>query len=388
MKLKSSSLTYLLVVLFCTSQFAMGQKIDRERMQRDLKVAAAILNSLFEPDQAFLVSRRDDRRQAQYLSGYGVMMTLPAHASVSVAPNIRFMPGSNPRTFSATSDPVQSRIRIGHSLLDSGRIATLRPGSPLDRDSVEQARTLRSKELVAEYFLDYAHLITQLGSEDRIKIVEERSPFISGGRFVPQFQASNVAGRMQRFAAEVIFGDVIAYQNGRISREEMLGRIRYAGGDDSKQQDLELLANILDRLYRPDLSETFYYTGFAFYDRIPDFGVIYHLNMLTRPDESTYSFIMRERMGSAGSQEPDSEKLKEEYPQFIAGLKANMLTYGRTLKSLGEDEKLVFSIRFGGYPHAELPEFVHLTVDMKDLSALNAGTLTMEQALDRILVDE
>jgi len=386
--MKSSMIIFLLVFLSGTSQFAISQEIDRERMQRELKVASAILNSLFEPDQEFLVSRRDDRRQAQYLSGYGVMMTLPAHASVSVAPNIRFMPISTARTFSGTPDPGQSRIRIGHSLLDSGRLATLRPGSQVDRDSVEQARTLRSKELVVEYFLDYAHLITQLGPEDRIKIVEERSPFISGGRFVPQFQASNVTGRKQRFAAEVVFGDLIAYQNGQITREEMRSKIRFAGGDQSSEQDLELLANIFDRLYRPDLSETFYYTGFAFYDRIPDFGVIYHLNMLTRPDESMYSFIMRDRMGSAGSQEPDSEKLREEYPQFIEELKGNMLTYGRTLKSLGEDEKLVFSVRFAGYPRAELPEFVHLTVDVRDLLDLNAGILTMEQALDRIQVDE
>ncbi|MCC5937720.1 MAG: hypothetical protein JJU34_10585 [Lunatimonas sp.] len=386
--MKSSMIIFLLVFLSGTSQFAISQEIDRERMQRELKVASAILNSLFEPDQEFLVSRRDDRRQAQYLSGYGVMMTLPAHASVSVAPNIQFMPTTNARSFSGTVPQQGSQIRIGRSLLDSTRMNTLRTGKPLDRDSVEQARTLRSKELVVEYFLDYAHLITQLGPEDRIKIVEERSPFISGGRFVPQFQASNVTGRKQRFAAEVVFGDLIAYQNRQITREEMRSKIRFAGGDQSSEQDLELLANIFDRLYRPDLSETFYYTGYAFYDRIPDFGVIYHLNMLTRPDESMYSFIMRDRMGSAGSQEPDSEKLKEEYPQFIEELKGNMLTYGRTLKSLGEDEKLVFSIRFAGYPRAELPELVHLTVDVRDLLDLNAGKLTMEQALDRIQVDE
>ncbi|WP_209332272.1 hypothetical protein [Lunatimonas salinarum] len=383
-----SSMIILILVFLSGSQFALCQEIDRDRMQRELKVASAILNSLFEPDQDFLVSRRDDRRQAQYLSGFGVMMTLPAHASVSVAPNIRFLQSPNGKPLSGTVPHRGSQIRIGRSLLDSTRTMSPIPGNPFDRDSLEQAHTLRSKQLVAEYFLDYAHLFTQLGPEDRIKIVEERSPFVSGGRFVPQFQASNVTGRTQRFAAEVVFGDLIAYQNGQLTKEEMLSKISYAGEDPSKEQDLELLANIFDRLYRPDLSETFYYTGYAFYDRIPDFGVIYHLNMLTRPDESMYSFILRQSMGSAGNIEPDTEKLAEEYPRFIEELKGNMLTYGRTLKSLREDEKLVLSIRFGGYPRAELPEFVHLTVDVTDLLQLNSGILTMEKALERIQVDE
>nr|MBI1230448.1 hypothetical protein [Cytophagales bacterium] len=387
----------------------LAQEVDVEKMDRDLKVAAAALGTLVETKQQLLIARREDRQTAQYLEGYGVMITLPAQHSVTVlAPNVyqgtgtsynrRFIPSTQSgrikvgKTFDQGAGASQIRgfepssptgtIRIGKSLTE-----TADAPKEIDRDSLSQVQTDQLKEQVTIFLLEYADLIGQLQPEDRIKIVEERSPFVTNWKFLQNRASSPMVMRKQRFSAEIKKSDLSAFKAGELSRAEVIGRILFSESfAEGLEQDLELLANIFDRLYRPDLSETFYYTGYAYYDKIPEFGVIYHLNMLTRTEENLYNFILPSDKSEDLNEESDPEKLTALYPKFLEGIKDNILTYGRTVKSMDRKERLVFNIRLSNCTGCDVPDWVNVSIGMADLFDYDAGKLSKTEALQRFKV--
>jgi hypothetical protein len=360
----------------------LAQQVDVEKMDRDLKVGAAALGTLVETKQELLLTRREDRQTAQYLEGYGVMITLPAQHSVTVlAANVYQGAGTAQiRGFEPSSQP--GRIRIGKSPSE-----TTGASKEIDRDSLSHVQTEQLKEQVTIFLVEYADLIGQLQPEDRIKIVEERSPFVSQGRFLQSRPSSPMVMRKQRFSAEIKKSDLTAFKTGELGREEVVGRIRFSESlAEGLDQDLELLANILDRLYRPDLSETFYYTGYAYYDKIPEFGVIYHLNMLTRTEKNLYKFILPSDKSEELNEESDPEKLTELYPKFLEGIKENILTYGRTVKSMDRKERLVFNIRLSNCVGCDVPDWVNVSIGMADLFDYDEGRLSKTEVLQRFKV--
>lgn len=388
----------------------LAQQVDVDKMDRDLKVASAALGTLVETKQQLLIARREDRQSAQYLEGYGVMITLPAQHSVTVlAPNVYQGTGTSYiRRFIPSTQ--SGRIRVGKTFTEQGagasQIRGFEPSSPagtirigksltetadapkeIDRDSLSQVQTDQLKEQVTIFLLEYADLIGQLQAEDRIKIVEERSPFVSQGRFLQSRPSSPMVMRKQRFSAEIKKSDLTAFKAGELSREEVLGRILFSESfAEGLDQDLELLANILDRLYRPDLSETFYYTGYAYYDKIPEFGVVYHLNMLTRTEKNLYNFVLPSDKREDLNEESDPEKLTALYPAFLEGIKENILTYGRTVKSMDRKERLVFNIRLSNCTGCDVPNWVNVSIGMADLFDYDAGKLSKTEALQRFKV--
>ncbi len=381
MKVKRIILTICLFPgLWVTSLLA--QRLDAAKMNRDLKVAAAALGSLVETKQNLLLARREDRQTAQYLEGYGVMLTLPAQHSVTVlAANVYQGAGTTQiRSFQPSSQ--SGKIRIGKSFSEPNMSA-----KEIDRDSLGQVQTEQLKEQVTIFLLEYADLIGQLAPEDWIKIVEERSPFVSNMMFLQNRPTSPMVKRKQRFSAEIKKSALTAFKDGELSRQEVIGKILFSESfSEGLEQDLELLANILDRLYRPDLSETFYYTGYAYYDKIPEFGVIYHLNMLTPTDRDLYQFVLPSDKTVDLEEESDPVKLTAIYPQFLEGLKENILTYGRTVKSMDSAEQLVFNVRLGNCVGCNIPDWVNISIQMSDLFAYDEGKLSMAEALQRFKV--
>lgn len=387
----------------------LAQQVDVEKMDRDLKVAAAALGTLVETKQELLLARREDRQTAQYLEGYGVMMTLPAQHSVTVlAPNV--YRGAGTAQIRGVEPSSQRRTKVGKNF-DQGagasQIRGFEPSSPtgtirigksltetadapkqIDRDSLSQVQTDQLKEQVTIFLLEYADLIGQLQAEDRIKVVEERSPFVTNRMFLqnrPRYPT--IVNRDRRFSAEIKKSDLTSFKAGELSREEVVGRILFSESlAEGLDQDLELLANIMDRLYRPDLSETFYYTGYAYYDKIPEFGVIYHLNMLTRTEKNLYNFVLPSDEKEDLNEESDPEKLTALYPKFLEGIKEHILTYGRTVKSMDRKERLVFNIRLSNCTGCEVPDWVNVSIGMADLFDYDEGKISRTEVLERFKV--
>jgi hypothetical protein len=80
-------------------------------------------------------------------------------------------------------------------------------------------------------------------------------------------------------------------------------------------------------------------------------------------------------------QQTRDKKVKELYPAFEKEVKENVLEYGRTLKSLKEDEVLVFNITITKCEKCEIPSSLELSVKNAVLNEYSAGKITKDAAL-------
>jgi hypothetical protein len=80
------------------------------------------------------------------------------------------------------------------------------------------------------------------------------------------------------------------------------------------------------------------------------------------------------------------KKVKELYPLFENDLKENMLDYGRTLKSLKDNEKLIFNVVLTKCKGCGIPADVELSIPNSVLKDYSAGKLDKNSALNKITV--
>jgi hypothetical protein len=76
--------------------------------------------------------------------------------------------------------------------------------------------------------------------------------------------------------------------------------------------------------------------------------------------------------------------VKELYPRFEADLKDNIIEYGRTLKSLKDEEVLIFNVKVTKCTGCGIPSNLELSVKAQVLKDYNAAKLDKAAAVGRI----
>src|SRR5690606_28518286 len=236
-------------------------------------------------------------------------------------------------------------------------------------------------EAAREFLADYGSLLSQLPSGESVVITNRGDqPRQWVGSLVP-------APSRMLLSVEASTDDINALRNARISRDEFVKRIRTTTAEvtGDVEPDLELLSTIFSRLYRQDLSTTFFVDGTIPYERLKDFGVVYYMRVFSanRTFNSTYD-MPTVGLRDINQQERDS-KVKELYPRFESELKENILEYGRTLKSLDDDEQLVFNVAITQCIQCHIPSTLELSIQGSDLKAYNEGKTDKKTALSRIV---
>ena len=234
------------------------------------------------------------------------------------------------------------------------------------------------------FLVDYAHLISQLKPSDKILVVDK-------GNYSNDFVSlrSPESLKFNRLSAEIQMKDVTAFQQGKISREEVLSRIEVNKNDKPKEtyKDLELLKTMFNRLYSSDLSETYYRNGNVEYERIGKMGAVFYLRTVSSTKfEGGWSVPTQDKQ-NLGQEERD-QLIKGLYPQFEEQLKENIVEYGRTINTLGEEEQLIFNVKITKCSGCDIPKNIELTIPIKDLKAYNSGKLTKEQAMNKVSVNK
>jgi hypothetical protein len=79
--------------------------------------------------------------------------------------------------------------------------------------------------------------------------------------------------------------------------------------------------------------------------------------------------------------------LEEHYPEFISGLKEKILDFGRTIRSINEDQIVQFKISLTEC-NCKMPSSMSLELKMKDLMEYGKGKLARTEALKRIIIKE
>lgn len=391
----------LALMLIVISSFAQN-KIDEERMQRDIEVAANVLSTM--------IKQQFDKRsffpievKATYREGYGVTFTLPNVQTDFLFGNfdmpMPMWPDGMGRDFviSETDENGVTIVRQGSdggvATVDKKGVAPKNAGadarvkgsrsknkSKLNRDSLQEESSERTLKAVKDFIADYGDLIGQLSATERIIITNRgENDRMWFGQFNNQNQATYLS-------VETTKGDVSQYKQGKITRDQLFGKLKIVNTktESELQPDLELLSSIFNRLYRSDLSKTFFTQENTYYERLKDFGVIYYMQVYSSNQQGEDFWSMPTVSLNEVDQETRDKKVKELYPKFAKNIKEDMLEYGKTLKSLKDDENLILNIVLTRCRGCQIPSTLELTVKNSVLKDYSSGKLTKDAALQKI----
>lgn len=401
--------------------FSQG-KADPERMQRDIEVTENILSTLikqkFEKRSFFPMEVT-----GEYREGYGVTYRLPSHFNTvdlwnmgSGQNGITIVDGSFSYSFPDAIEPpeheeleeaeiAKKRATVDRAVAERNRtkanqemavangrnyLTTTSPRKKANTDSMRAVNSQRLIEASKEFIADYGDLITMPGNE-KIVITNRGSE----GEHIWYGSYNRNSSKPNYLSVEALRSDVADFRQGKINRATLIGKIKVVNTvlDDELQPDLELLSSIFNRLYRSDLSKTFFTEGNMYYERLKDYGVIYYMQVFSSHGgtEGYYNNNRKNNLYSmptlgleSVTQEERDQKVKEIYPQFEKDIKADILEYGRTLKSLKENEELVFDIRLTKCKG--IPSSLELSIKNSVLTEYASGKISKEAAIAKFSV--
>src|SRR5260221_10148773 len=395
----------VLVMSVCAAAATVLQaqnKIDEERMGRDIEVAENVMGTLIRQK----LNKRNFfpfEVEGSYSPGYGVTFRLPMDFGgpmkfmLSPEPKIAYNYENNGSyTFSISGDANEEdkdrdknkdcvdcekdKIKETKVNRDRAKIKTT-TFSKSGNDSLSQAANQKIIEASREFIADYGDLISQLTPEERIKITNRHE----GQRF---WYAGGNMPKRKFISLECTRADIIQFKQGKLTRDQLMAKINVVDSETSDElsPDLELLSSIFNRLYRPDLSKSYYTQENIYYERLKDYGVVYYLQVYSSNQSDLRKYDMPTVDLESVDKETRDKKVKELYPVFEKDVKESMLDYGRTLKSLKDDELLVFNIKMTQCEGCGIPSSLELSVKDSILKDFSSGKLTKEAALARINV--
>lgn len=374
---KTDKIIYTLAFAMTVSFASVGQEIDQGRMDRDLKIAENILSTLSNNERnVFSLSRSIE---SNYIPNYGVIFSLPqstlVYTSRSKGGVTVIGPGTTSGIGSGSSTSSYSYVISSDDDDNSSDIRI---------DGEEFAEKV--KELIEEnmttFLVDYADLIGQLKPSDRIMVNVKNSKnqlWVSGRNL----RTKQSTGK----TAEILKSDLIAYKQGKTSREETIKKVKFADrGGETKERDLELFSSIFSRLYEPDMSSTYYATNRNInYERLENLGAIFTMRVYSSTEDNG-RHTLRTTGESGLSREERNRKVTEMYPDFEKAFKENIIDYGRTIRSLKPSEMLVFKVRLTECKGCDMPESIELTVQGSTLSNFDSGKINREAAIKEISI--
>ncbi len=394
MKMIRRSYVIALLTLGFASHFAIAQTVDDERMKRDIKVAENVLATLIKQALEQQGAILGLNVSGTYVPGYGVTFRVPSENSMPftiINTNVNAIPGE------VVSDGAyRYSLRMnGDTYRYSFRMdGAPEPPSPPDEAvslservkarAASSADSIRSEynatviRAAQNFILDYGEFLSQLRPEERIVVTNQSDRM--------HFFFSE--GKRSRITVEGTRGDVSTFRQGKLTRDQALKKLKVVNSEilDERQPDLEMLSSIFTRLYRPDLSKTYFAEGNVYYERLRDVGVVYYMRLVSSNEVGPNRFIMP----TVGHDQMDlhtrNRKVTELYPVFERELIDNVLDYGRTVKSLAGDEDLVFNIVLTRCSGCGIPETIELSIDSSALRDLNAGKIDKVAALKKVVI--
>lgn len=389
----------IMSVLICGVMTVWAQnKVDEERMGRDIEIAENVLQTLLRQE----FGKRNFfpyEVNGTYMPGYGVTFRLPSDFNFNMSGygvygdneplTINFSSSGTTKTYSMNGSAVAVTSEDCEDCAKE-RAAVARAKSPTkvkskvvsNKDSLREAYNTKIIAASKTFLADYGDLISQLSPDERI-VISNRAD--GNQRY---WYGADLDVKRTMLSIETTKGEVAQFKQGKITRDQLLSKMKVVNTEtiDELNPDLELLSSIFNRLYRPDLSKTYYSEGSVYYERLKDFGVIYYMNVVSSSrdnyDRHTIPTLKLDNL----DQEERDKKVKELYPAFEKELKENVLEYGRTLRSLKEGESLIFTTKVTQCVKCGIPSTLELTVKNTVLTEYSAGKLSKDAALAKIEV--
>jgi hypothetical protein len=377
-----------IVMLTCAAVLSAAQgKVDSERMDRDIEIAENALATMIR--QQFARNKYVGIEiKGSYTPGYGVTLRLPGDfnyasrmgwegrgGAVIAVPAAPAPPG-------APGDYAIIRPGVDVVVVDGDKV---KKATVINRDS---ARTVYYQKIIQaskDFLADYGDLLSQLAPEEKILITNRGEGY--------RYHWDRGSETRTLVTLETTKGDIASFKQGKLNRDQMMTKIKVVNTESTNEieTDLELLSSIIGRLYRTDLSKSYYVDESIYYERLREFGVIYYMNVVSSVEQDVQSGEGKKfRMPTQKLQDLDQaardKKVIELYPGFEKELKENIIEYGRTINSLAPDEMIVFNVRLTKCQGCGIPSTTELSVKNSVLKEFSEGKITKEAAAGRVSV--
>jgi hypothetical protein len=364
---------------------AAQNKIDNERMDRDIEVAENALATMIR-QQLGRNRYYGIEIKGNYTPGYGVTLRIPGEMNYINA--MGWVEGkARTAVIAPPAGPGEGvtivRPRSGDVVVVDGQGKQERQ---VRQDSAREAYYKMITQASKDFLADYGDLLSQLAPEEKILITNRGE-----GYRTMHWDRSNEKRTL--LTIEATKGDITSFKQSKINRDQMVGKIKVVNTESTNEveMDLELLSSILNRLYRPDLAKTYYIDEGIYYERLKEFGVIYYVSVVSSIEQEVNSGQGRRwRMPTQKLQDLDQaardKKVTELYPAFEKEIKENIIEYARTVKSLGPEEMMVFNVRITKCEKCGIPSTLELSVKNSVLKEYSEGKITRDAAASRINV--
>lgn len=369
------------------------------KMKRDIEVAENILSTMLRQETGRRGFFPVDVK-GSYVPGYGVTLRLP------IFDGGRFMGGVNwdapvvvdapgfSYSYSYSEDAKRSKEEAEEAKEEAireqeravSRLKTTRGqrSKQIDVDSAMSKARQRFMEVSKDFLADYGDVIGGLKPEERVIITNRGDNFEGGYDMV--WISGGKQGRRAMLSVEAKRGDIEQLKQGKIGRDEFMKRLKVVDTEtaESNDPDLEVFSSLFGRLYREDLSETYYVQNNPNFERMKDFGVIYYLKVYSSMETDEGHYLMPTLDLRDVPKVDRDKKVKDMYPKFESQLKDNIVEYGRTIRSLKDEEQLVFQVRLTACKECGIPEALEVSIKASALKDYSSGKATKEATVAKV----
>lgn len=368
-----------IIALTLQSHGTLAQSIDEDRMNRDIEVAENVLATVIKQQLSDKQTFFGLDVKGSYQPGYGITFRLPPDRTL---PFVISIDGPEMRGAAVISNgnrySYSVRTQGAEQAPEDDNSIKLKERTQITADSV-RARYYEGMISAAQAFiLDYGDLLSQLQPHERIVVTNQSDRpnlFFNGGR-------------RTRISVEGTRQDITALRQGKINREQALKKLTVVNTEsvEAREPDMEMLSSIFSRLYRPDLSKTYFIEGNVYYERLKDFGTIFYMQMISSIENNFNRFMLPTLGLEDLDQESRDKKVTELYPAFEAELKENILEYGRTVKSLNDNESLIFNISLTKCQGCGIPASLELGIKASVLKEFGTGKIDKSAAMKKFSI--
>jgi len=377
--------------------------IDANRMNRDINIMENILEEMFKiqaksgtgnfvlAEGGFLRSGQDVK--GTYLPGYGVIFTIPT--------------GHTPLIYSFEDE--EGKRAFSYSFV-------YRNGENGDNIVDDEAVTRRIKE----FLRDYGSTIGQLKPDEQVMVLyghdreDRRLVFLDSDRERTDSELPVISVVAQK-------KDLDAYRSGQLNDRQFDERISVSKIEDDEDRsiDLEVMANIFNTAFKERQDEaSFRVRGSVNHLKLDNFGALFFFDVsYTTEPSGVFQLrsapkiqIRRNAQKAAPAAEAEvlvelDEELKQErkereqmeqeleektgsaFAEFKSQIRDYIVDYGRTLRSVGNDQYVMASITVDSRV-SSIPERIDVQVKKSVLDALDRGRISREEALNEVVITE
>lgn len=260
-------------------------------------------------------------------------------------------------------------------------------------DSVRQKKKQFIEEKMRLALQSYGDLLTQLGPNEKILLVyDERSSGGSGsqnnvyavysynGHSSVTTSSSGAPRSFPKISAEVKKEDLNALRSGKLNAKTFSERVKMETMQQKDEDFLEykIFSGILETVFNHSEDVAFRIRGNVTFTYLSGFGVIYQARM-----RASSSREMDELM-SGGAGKKEDLKNDKRLDDMERELKSQVLDYGRTLRSLKDDQFILLNIDLPD--DEEHVSAMSIRVKKEVLTRYEKGEINRDAAMKEIVV--